>query len=314
MLQKKTFVVTGATGFIGRALTERLEGQGHKVRRIVRHTPTNDDERRCGLDATVEQWMKILEGCSGVFHLAWSTVPGTANLAPLADIEDNLLGTVRLLEALRQSPKMPFVFASSGGTVYGIPDTVPIAEQHALRPLGVYGATKVCAESYLMAYRRQWNVDGRILRLSNPFGPGQNVKGGLGAATIFAAQAVAGRSIEIWGDGSIIRDYLYIDDVVSGFVAVMETPMEVFCHCDPIINIGSGHGISLLEIVRTIEDLLEKKLSVNFKDARKFDVPTNVLDIDRAKTLLKWAPNTTFRSGMGKMLLDFSTRVDTKIV
>lgn len=302
---QKTFFVTGSTGFIGRALTARLLAEGHAVR-----TEAHPNGARTGagaaecirLDAPVEKWREALEGCSGVFHLAWSTVPSVANANPVADLDTNLMGTVRLLEALRSMPEIPFVFASSGGTVYGAAETLPTAEHHPLRPLTAYGASKVAAEQYAMLYRRTWKVDARIVRLSNPFGPGQNTNGQLGAASIFAARALNNQPIEIWGDGSTIRDYIYIDDAISGFLAAMLAPPSRFGTVEPIVNIGSGRGISLREIVSFLSHILERPVDVSFKPSRGFDVPASLLDITRARTLLDWAPTIAFEEGMSRYL------------
>jgi UDP-glucose 4-epimerase len=302
---RRTFLVTGSTGFIGRALIARLLSEGHAVRtasgpidaRLDRATP-----ERIRLDATVDEWQAAIEGCSGIFHLAWSTVPSTANADPLADLETNLLGTVRMLEALRPTPQIPVVFASSGGTVYGAAETLPIAEHHPLRPLTAYGASKLAAEHYVMLYRRTWGIDTRIVRLSNPFGPGQNTNGQLGAASIFAARAINRQPIEIWGDGSAIRDYIYIEDAIAGFMAVMLAPRSRFGAVEPIINIGSGRGVSLREIVSFLSHILEHPVDVSFTPSRGFDVPASLLDISRARSLLGWAPTVTFEEGMSRYI------------
>ncbi|WP_250538457.1 MULTISPECIES: NAD-dependent epimerase/dehydratase family protein [unclassified Caballeronia] len=309
MTSNRTYLVTGASGFVGRALISRLLADGHRVRAVVRGQPTRDWELTCDLAAPVSAWEKAIDGCDGVFHLAWSTVPGTANSAPLDDLNTNVVGTVRMLEALRGFSSVPLVFASSGGTVYGVPREVPIQESHPLRPMGVYGAAKACAEQYLMAYRRQWNVDARVLRLSNPYGPGQNVEGQLGAATVFAWRAVTGAPINIWGNGSIVRDFVYIGDTVEAFIAMMNASRSVWTETEPVVNIGSGHGVSIIEIIRVIEELMDTKLDVTYHPSRTFDLPINVLDVSLAKRLLDWSPSTRFSDGMTRMLDNLKARV-----
>jgi len=304
---QKTFLVTGGTGFLGRALISRLVADGHCVRVPNRNqetpaSPPASNSRELRLSASVEEWQAAIEGCAGIFHLAWSTVPSVANANPIADLETNLVGTVRLLEAIRQSANVPIVFASSGGTVYGAAETLPIAEHHPLRPLTAYGASKVAAEQYAMLYRRTWDVDARIARLSNPFGPGQNTHGQLGAASIFAARALNNQKIEIWGDGSAIRDYIYIDDAVSGFVATMSAPKSRFGAVEPVINIGSGRGVSLREVITLLSHILETPVEVEFKPSRGFDVPASVLDISRARNLLGWSPTISFEEGLSRYI------------
>jgi UDP-glucose 4-epimerase len=299
-LKPKPYLVTGATGFLGRALITRLKAGGYNVR-IGRNFPkSSGNYAACSLDSTVEAWRAAAENCAGVFHLAWATVPSTANANPLADLETNVAGTVRLLEALRYLPDIPITFASSGGTVYGEADTLPIPEHHPLRPKTAYGVSKTAAEHYALLYRRLWEVDARIVRLSNPFGPGQDIKGQLGAASIFAARALAGARIEIWGDGSTIRDYIYIDDAISGLLATMLAPRDRFNELDPVVNIGSGRGVSLRELISLLTQILEKPIEVDYKPSRDFDVHTNVLDITRARKILDWSPKISFEEGLSR--------------
>jgi UDP-glucose 4-epimerase len=296
----QTYLVTGDTGFLGRALVERLEADG-QVARVAHSLSCNSGALvACDLDSTVEEWRAAMEGCVGVFHLAWATVPSTANANPLGDLETNVAGTVRLLEALRQRPDIPITFASSGGTVYGEPDTLPLPEHHPLRPKTAYGVSKTAAEHYALLYRRMWGVDARVVRLSNPFGPGQDIKGQLGAASIFAARALAGERIDIWGDGSAIRDYIYVDDAISGFLATMLAPPDRFSAMDPVVNIGSGRGVSLRELISLLTHILDKPIEVTYKPARDFDVRANVLDITRARSLLGWSPKISLEEGLSR--------------
>ncbi|MFM0438533.1 NAD-dependent epimerase/dehydratase family protein [Paraburkholderia strydomiana] len=308
----KLILITGATGFIGKALEARLRAEGYSVRRAVRHESIDPDEIKCTLNDNVDLWRKALDGVDCVFHLAWSTVPSTANIAPMSDATTNLLGTISLLEAIKHTRGIPLIFASSGGTVYGIPETTPITESHPLRPGGVYGATKVAAENYLMAYRRQFGVDARILRLSNPFGPGQNTEGQLGAATVFAWRALLNRPIEIWGDGSVVRDYLFISDCVSALIAAMKIPASRLQEVDPIFNVGSGQGVSLAQIVEVIGKALHRKIEIDFQSARTFDIPINVLDVERAKRILNWSPTICFEEGIRLTLESFAKTMSSK--
>jgi UDP-glucose 4-epimerase len=308
----QTYLVTGGTGFLGRALVARLQAEGHSTR-IARSCPRSSDGFvACDLDATVEAWRAAVEGCSGVFHLAWATVPKTANADPLADLETNVTGAVRLLEALRGLPNIPITFVSSGGTVYGEAETLPVPEDHPLRPRTAYGASKVAVEQYALFYRRLWAVDSRIVRLSNPFGPGQDIKGQLGAASIFAARALAGQRVEIWGDGSAIRDYLYVEDAISGLLATMLAPPERFGALDPIVNIGSGRGVSLRELISLLTHILEKPIDVSYKPARDFDVRANVLDITRARSLLGWSPKISLEEGLSRHITYLKQEIVTR--
>ena len=292
--------MTGDTGFLGRALVTRLKAEGHMARVAHSFQCGSGTFVACDLDSTVEEWRAAVEGCAGVFHLAWATVPSTANANPLGDLETNVTGTVRLLEALLHLPNTPITFVSSGGTVYGEAETLPLPEDHPVRPKTAYGVSKTTAEHYALLYRRLWGVDARIVRLSNPFGPGQDIKGQLGAASIFAARALAGERIEIWGDGSAIRDYIYVDDAISGILATMFAPPDRFGALDPVVNIGSGRGISLRELMSLLMHILDKPIEVAYKPAREFDVRANVLDITRARSLLGWSPKVSLEEGLSR--------------
>lgn len=310
-MKTQTYLVTGATGFLGRSLVDRLRLDGHTVRCAVRKAAHTSDIE-CPLGASVDTWLEALEGVDGVFHFAWSTIPGTANKAPLDDIATNVLGTATLLEAIRQCPGARLVFASSGGAVYGKPETTPVCESHPLRPMGVYGASKVSAEGYAMLYRRQFGADTRVLRISNPYGPGQNVEGQLGAASIFAWRALCGEEIQIWGDGSIVRDYIYVDDLVDAFIAAMSADREAFGD-DPVLNIGSGRGTSLRQIIETIGNILDRPVHVTYTPSRSFDVPVSVLDVSKAGRVLGWSATTDFREGMSRTLDHFAVSLDPQI-
>jgi UDP-glucose 4-epimerase len=299
-LSPRTYLVTGGTGFLGRALVDRLQNQGH-VARVAGRFPSGAGRFvACDLDSPVEAWRAAIEGCSGVFHLAWATVPSTANANPLADLQINVAGTLRLLEASRLMPKIPILFVSSGGTVYGEAETLPLSEHHPLRPKTAYGVSKTASEHYALLYRRLWGLDTRIVRLSNPFGPGQDIRGRIGAASIFAARALAGERIEIWGDGSAIRDYVYVDDAISGLLATVSVPRERFGGLDPVVNIGSGRGVSLRELISLLTDLLGKPIEVLYQPARDFDVRANVLDITRARRLAGWSPKISLEEGLSR--------------
>jgi UDP-glucose 4-epimerase len=220
----------------------------------------------------------------------------------VSDLETNLLGTVRLLEAIRQQPNTKVIFASSGGAIYGTPTSIPMDEGHSRNPLGAYGAAKLAAETYFDVYRRQWQVDARVLRLSNPYGPGQNINGYQGAATIFAARAIRQQTIDIWGEGDIVRDYLYVDDAIDAFFRFMNTDVAVFENAMPVLNVGSGQGTSLNEIISTIETILKRKVPVQYSPSRGFDVDVNVLDVTLAYRLIGWRPKVSFAQGMAQSL------------
>jgi UDP-glucose 4-epimerase len=191
------------------------------------------------------------------------------------------------------------VFTSSGGTVYGRLRSTPVAEDHPLDPISAYGAAKVAAEKYIGLFRAQHGVDGRIARLANPYGTGQDAGKGLGAVTIFLDRALKGEPISIWGDGNVVRDYIHIADAAEALTRLSMVPTDPTAET-PVFNIGSGEGRSLNEIIDEIRGLLGRPVTVHYDDARPFDVPVSVLDISRAKTKLDWRPQLSFKNGLSR--------------
>ena len=300
-------LVLGGCGFIGRHLALALVHQGeHVAIADIAPAPAALLDAVASfhlLDLDAPDWASLLNDYDVIHHCAWSTVPKTANDNPLKDIDDNLKGLVRLLEALRAFPGKRLVFASSGGTVYGRLQHIPVPESHPLAPITAYGASKVSAEAYLGFYRGCYGIDCRVARISNPFGAGQNPRGGQGAVTTFLFQALEHEPITIWGDGSVVRDYIHIADLAAGLIRLGQAE---FSPADPlpIFNVASGHGVSLNSIIDTLRSRLGLNPQVNYLPGRAFDVPVSVLDITKAGTELNWRPSLSFEDGCARMLHD----------
>jgi len=249
------------------------------------------------LDLTAANWDALLASCDIVHHYAWSTIPQTANENPIADLETNVRSTLALLDALRRSGGKRLIFASSGGTVYGRPQQIPIPESHPLNPISAYGVSKVAVEKYLGFYREAYGLDCRIARMSNPFGAGQDPHRKLGAVTTFLGRALNGEKLTVWGNGEVVRDYIHISDVTNALVALATASLDRFTEV-PVFNIASGKGLSLNQIVSTIESKLQRSLDVQYVAGRAFDVPVNVLDVRRAEEILGWRPKISFEQGL----------------
>jgi UDP-glucose 4-epimerase len=236
-------------------------------------------------------------GCDIIFHLVSTTLPKSSNDNPIYDVDTNVIGTLQLLEVARRSGVRKIVFISSGGTVYGIPRQLPVPESHSTDPLVSYGISKLAIEKYLHLYKGLHGLAYTILRVANPFGERQRVNAAQGAVAVFLHKALGGETIEIWGDGSVTRDYVYIQDVVDAFLKAMDYEGE-----PRVFNVGSGEGRSLNQVLETIEDLLGHPVKRRYLPARKFDVPVNVLDISRARQALGWEPRFSFREGLGRTI------------
>lgn len=321
-------VILGGCGFIGRHVALELHRRGDDV--ILADVVPPSEEIREILPVTFRKvepgqahWETVTKDADVVHHYAWTTIPFTANADPVADLDANLRETVRLLEALRtrrtetgQSPKV--VFSSSGGTVYGPIRHTPVSESHPYNPINAYGASKAAAEIYLGSYRATHGIDCRIARIANPYGAGQNPARRQGAASTFLFQALAGQTISIWGDGSIVRDYIHIADVAAAMVALADAPADaISANETPVFNIGSGEGVSLNHIIDVLRDELCLHPVVEYLPGRSFDVPVSVLDIAKARRQLNWQPRLPFAEGYRRMLTDvrgatplFSTLLD----
>lgn len=152
-------------------------------------------------------------------------------------------------------------------------------------------------EKYLALHQRLHGLQYRVLRVANPFGPFQVPVKNQGIISALISRAINNEAIEIWGDGSVVRDYIFVDDVVEALEKAMtdQSDMRIF-------NIGSGRGRSLIEVIRSLEALLHAKLRIDWKESRSIDVPVSVLAVDRAKAILGWAPSTPFELGLQKAL------------
>jgi UDP-glucose 4-epimerase len=308
-------LLLGGCGFIGRHVALMLARLGHRVivagRVVPRWEFPIDVRERITwkrFDMVAADWEPLIAGAAVIHHYAWTTIPATANVDPTGDLSVNVVSTLALLEAMRRRTDPPrLIFASSGGTVYGKLQQVPVNEDHPRAPITAYGATKAAVELYLGYYRAIYGLDCRVARLANPFGSGQDFARGQGAATTFLHNALTGRAITIWGDGETVRDYIHVSDAAAGMVALAcASPID-----GPwIFNIASGHGVSLNGIVAELEARLDRKLEVHRVSGRSFDVPISVLDVTLAYDVLGWSPRLSFSDGMARTLADFERGAD----
>ena len=303
---KPRCLVLGGKGFIGSHLVDALLRNGFPVRVFDRANipPLND-----AATAARVEWFdgdftsdadvgRALAGCDVCYHLVSTTLPQSSNADPVFDVETNVAGTVRLLNHAVQLGVKKIVFISSGGTVYGIPRQVPISEDHPTNPICSYGITKLAIEKYLHLYLTLHGLDYTVLRLSNPFGERQRIQASQGAVAVFMGKALRGDRIDIWGDGSVVRDYIYVGDAVEALVKA-----ATYRGDERVLNIGSGVGISLNQILDGIEQVAGRKAERTYTAARAFDVPVSVLATERARTALGWAPTTSFTDGLNRMML-----------
>lgn len=290
-------LVIGGTGFIGSHLLDRLIAEGDSVRVLAPdperfRAPLENVDYRIGTLMDAKATRSALEGVDIVYHLANSKVPSTSNLDPVADIQENLVATVDLLESMRQAGVGRIVFLSSGGTVYGECGSDPVSEEHLLQPSSSYGIVKVATESYLCMFRRLYGLSYCVLRVSNPYGPRQAAIGVQGVIATMLYRTLQNETISIWGDGRVVRDYVYIEDLAEGISAAGRAGLE------GTFNFGSGEGHSLLDLLEVIRDVTGKEPKVEFQPARKVDIQRIVLDISRIRHELGLEPKVSLAIGV----------------
>ena len=294
-------VIFGGGGFIGSAITDRLLRDGHTVRIFER--PRVAPYRGFGIAERVE-WVtgdmqsphdlaSAVDGMDVILHLASSTLPKNSNEDTVFDVQSNLVTTLQLLNAMVAGKVGKIVFISSGGTVYGEPKYLPIDETHPTNPLVSYGIIKLAIEKYLLLYERMHGIRTTILRVSNAYGERQRVETAQGAVSVFLHRALRGQAIEIWGDGSATRDFIYVQDVAEAFAKALDYDGEA-----KILNISSGMGVSLNDLVRMLEEFIGRRIEICYLPGRSFDVPVSVLSNELAKRELAWAPKIALKEGI----------------
>lgn len=293
-------LVLGGNGFIGSHLVDKLLAKGHGVRVFDKYEehyrrPLAGVDYRFGDFGNRGLLADALDGIDTVFHLINTTLPKTSNDDPAFDVQSNVIETLFLLEQCVSRKVGKLVFTSSGGTIYGRPAALPIAEDSPTEPECSYGITKLTIEKYLALFKHLHGLDYTIVRPSNPYGSRQNPAGIQGAISVFLGKVARNEPIEIWGDGEVVRDYIYVDDLAAGIyrAATMAAPERIF-------NLGSGAGHSLNQIVEVIRTVTGRDVRVEYRAKRAFDVPQIYLDIARARKSLDWTPVTSLEAGIGK--------------
>ncbi len=299
------YLVLGGAGFIGSHVVDALLAAGHKVR-VLEHPQSKLDNLApvleevdlylgdfadsSSLPALLET---VLDGVDLIIHLVSTVLPASSNLKPVYDIESNLKNTVILLETAVQKGVKKVVFASSGGQVYGPAATLPITESSPTEPLSSYGIIKLAIEKYLKLFHHLHGLDYTILRIANPYGERQRAGGAQGAIAVFLGQIRDRQSIEIWGDGSVARDYIYIADLVQAIISActLACPVKLF-------NIGSGKALSLKDLIVELVTICGYDVPIAYKDARPCDSPVNFLDCQLALKYLGWKPQTDLQTGL----------------
>ncbi|MDI3470252.1 MAG: UDP-glucose 4-epimerase [Pseudolabrys sp.] len=297
----KSCVVLGGGGFLGLNLCRRLAASGVRVRAFGRRSLfpefLKEVEWYQGNFSDPSAVASAIESFDVIFHLIHDSTPQSATLDMIGDVEHNLVPTLSLIKIAREVGSPRIIFISSGGTVYGQVTQIPTPETAPTDPITAYGVSKLAIEKYLNLAERLYGLEHRVLRLTNPFGPFQVALKNQGLIAAAISRALSDQTIEIWGDGTVVRDFLFVDDTIDALIAAAnhEGKSRVF-------NIGSGQGRRVIDVVAAIEHVLNRKLKIRCDPQRPIDVPTSIVSIDRARNELGWSPKISFESGLQKTI------------
>ena len=279
-------ILLGAAGFIGTNLTIALaKNKNNKITVVDQHKEYFANLKSFNFSNVVfletelsfdTDYEKVVSGQEVVYHLISTTVPTTSNQHIAEELKANVILSANLFDACIKQNIKKVIFISSGGTVYGKEAECPLDESTPTNPITSYGVQKITIEKLLYLYYCMYGLDYRVVRLSNPYGPYQRPNGVLGAVTTFTYKALAGEEINVYGDGSVMRDFIYIDDAVRGILQIAEGNSKYYTY-----NLGCGYGTSIKQLLITLQKVLNVDLKINYHEARKVDVPVNYLNINR---------------------------------
>lgn len=278
-------LLLGGSGFIGTNLAGRLRASGNRV--LIASRSSGTAPGRIAIDlADTAAILSLIERehIGTVVHLASSLLPSSNEAAYFEDRERIVTPTLRLVDALAGRDTR-LVFFSSGGTVYGAAPRERCGEDDPCAPISFYGQSKLELESHIGFAARSGGLRSLIVRPSNPYGLHQALNGPQGVISVALGKLQRGEPLEIWGDGSAVRDYIHIGDLVDATAQLIERGID-----EAIVNIGSGTGHSLLDAVAVLERALGRQVDLMFRPGRSADVPRVVLDISRVQSLITFDP------------------------
>ncbi len=298
---RKKVLLIGGCGFIGSHFAEILLDNGYQV---IIFDKSNVNKKNIELlkgkiDVIEGDFLnegdikKAIKNMDYIVHLVYTTLPGSSMANICYDIDTNVIASIRLLNLIKENKHQKIIFISSGGTVYGEPIILPITESHPTNPICSYGITKLIIEKYILLFNRVENLNYLILRISNLYGKRYNVTNKQGLINVCLHRIANGQDIEVWGDGSIIRDYIYIKDVSEAFIKLIDRDIN-----NEIFNIGTGIGYSINQVIDIIKEVVNQNFVVRHIDARHIDVKKNILNIDKINKQIKWFPKVDLKEGI----------------
>ena len=299
MREINRFAVCGS-GFIGKGLVRQLISQGYKVnvldRNICPEEFYGETNWVTGEFADSDNLKNSLDGVEVAYHMVSSTVPGDDTVDPIQELSENIFSTIAFLEMCKQVNVKRIVFVSSS-SVYGLQSKIPIPEGAETNPISSHGIQKLTIEKYLLLYQFLYGIDIRIVRLSNPYGPGQSLSGRQGFIAIAIGHMIKNEPVLLREFGHPIRDFIYIDDVSRALALA-----GIAENCSPILNIGSGKGYSLKQILELLEEITGNHVLTVPGELRKADIAQSVLDVSLAKRTLDFDPQFSIYDGLVQTL------------
>jgi UDP-glucose 4-epimerase len=299
-------LVTGGAGFIGSHVADRFLAEGCEVC-IVDDLSTGRRERvpqgadfvEMALDDPALDELFAERRFDTVSHHAAQIDVRVSVVDPLRDARSNVTGLLNLLERSRHHRAERVVYVSSGGVIYGEPETIPTPESHAKLPLSPYGVSKLAGEHYLAYYATIHGLEYAALRYSNVYGPRQDPHGEAGVVAIFGLRILAGEPITIFGDGRQERDYVFVADVAQANWLAATAPLPAPRDLDARAwNIGTGRGTSVNELADLLMEIAGRDVERNSAPERPGELQRSVLDCGRAAAELSWSPDTPLEDGL----------------
>jgi UDP-glucose 4-epimerase len=297
-------LILGGTGFLGSAAALALSKENFDVKVLCRARPAPTLFGDVAIQVYTSDYASlraddsIFDGVDTILHFISATTPASSMQDMAFDVSSNLMPTLNLLEIMKQRKISRFIYASSGGTIYGIPKKLPVSEEDVANPICAHGITKLTIEKFILLHTRLMSLTPVILRIGNPYGSYQLRGVTIGSIARFIHLHSMNKHIEIWGDGTVVRDYLYIDDFREALTAIVKDPSFPA----GVYNLASGTGHTLLEIIAQIEHVTQREVLRTFEHERLIDVPAITLDISRIRSALpSWQPRIPLARGIELM-------------
>lgn len=302
-------LVTGGAGFIGAHSVRLLLSRGHQVSVVDdlshgRREALPAEAALHVLDVRSPALAELVaaEKPEAILHLAAQMDVRKSMADPLFDASVNVLGTVNALEAAAKAGSRRFVFASSGGAVYGEQEVFPAREHHPRRPASAYGVSKLCGEEYLALYQRTAGLSTLSLRYANVYGPGQDPHGEAGVVAIFCEKLLAGAEPLINGDGTQTRDYVHVSDVARINALALEGK------ADGALNVGTAREASVNQLAERLVQQLAPGRRVRHGPAKRGEQRRSVIDPGAARAALGWSPEIGLEEGLAETARFFAAR------